>query len=130
MKRFENMARNFFGLDQDEKEVLIEDYMVEVTNNPSLEDEKDMAYYFFEYADEYYSSMEYSESVEEEYDDYEIVQDYLVAPKVNLLSSPKKSKSKKDELIESLAYLKSKKNKTKQDRESIYTLEMVLKNMK
>jgi len=41
-----------------------------------------------------------------------------------------KTMSKKDELISSLRYLKSKPNKTKQDRESIYTLEMVLKNMK
>jgi len=38
-------------------------------------------------------------------------------------------KSKKDELLESLKYLKSKEVKTKQDKESIYTLEMVLKNM-
>ena len=38
-------------------------------------------------------------------------------------------KSKKDELIESLNYLKSKKVKTKQDKESIYSLEMVLKNL-
>lgn len=41
-----------------------------------------------------------------------------------------KVKSKKDELMESLVYLKNKSNKTKQDSNSIYTLEMVLKNMK
>jgi hypothetical protein len=41
-----------------------------------------------------------------------------------------KVKSKKDELMESLNYLKSKSKRTKQDNESIYTLEMVLKNMK
>ena len=41
-----------------------------------------------------------------------------------------KVKSKKDELLESLVYLKNKSNKTKQDSNSIYTLEMVLKNMK
>jgi len=40
-----------------------------------------------------------------------------------------KSKSKKDELIESLEYLKNKKVKTKQDKDSIYSLEMILKNM-
>ena len=40
------------------------------------------------------------------------------------------SNSKKDELLENLSYLKSKLNKTKQDNESMYTLEMVLKNMK
>ena len=38
-------------------------------------------------------------------------------------------KSKKDELLESLNYLKSKEFKTKQDKESIYTLEVILKNM-
>lgn len=37
--------------------------------------------------------------------------------------------SKKDELIDSLNYLKNKKVKSKQDKESIYSLEMVLKNM-
>ena len=41
-----------------------------------------------------------------------------------------KVKSKKDELMESLNYLKSKSKRTKQDNESIYTLEMVWKNMK
>ena len=41
-----------------------------------------------------------------------------------------KVKSKKDELMESLVYLKNKSNKSKQDSNSIYTLEMVLKNMK
>tara|TARA_R110000868_G_scaffold61727_3_gene187381 strand:- start:4124 stop:4498 length:375 start_codon:yes stop_codon:yes gene_type:complete len=43
---------------------------------------------------------------------------------------PEKVKTKKDELLENLSYLKSKPNKTKQDKESIYTLEVVLKNMK
>ena len=37
--------------------------------------------------------------------------------------------SKKDELLSSLTYLKSKKNPTKQEKDSIYTIEMVLKNM-
>lgn len=37
--------------------------------------------------------------------------------------------SKKDDILESLNYLKNKKVKTKQDKESIYSLEMVLKNM-
>ena len=45
------------------------------------------------------------------------------------IESNRKPKSKKDELLASLSYLKSKPNKTKQDRESIYTLEMVLKSM-
>lgn len=38
-------------------------------------------------------------------------------------------KNKRDELLQSLKYLKSKEVKTKQDKESIYTLEMILKNM-
>lgn len=42
----------------------------------------------------------------------------------------KKPKSKKDEILEALDYMKSKKGKTKKDKESIYMLEMVLKNMK
>ena len=47
----------------------------------------------------------------------------------NMIVSSVSSKSKKDEVIESLNYLKSKKVKTKQDKDSIYSLEMVLKNM-
>ena len=46
-----------------------------------------------------------------------------------LVKKGEKSKTKKDDLMESLSYLKSKKVKTKQDKESIYTLEMILKNM-
>jgi len=41
-----------------------------------------------------------------------------------------KISTKKQEILDSLNYLKSKKTKTKKDKESIYTLEMVLKNMK
>jgi hypothetical protein len=44
--------------------------------------------------------------------------------------SVQNTKSKKDEILNSLNYLKNKKVKTKQDKESIYSLEMVLKNMK
>jgi len=47
-----------------------------------------------------------------------------------LVKNGEKSKTKKDDLMESLSYLKSKKVKTKQDKESIYTLEMILKNIK
>jgi len=38
--------------------------------------------------------------------------------------------SKKDEVLKSLEYLKSKSVKTKKDKESIYMLEMILKNLK
>ena len=47
----------------------------------------------------------------------------------NMTVSSVSSKSKKDEILESLNYLKSKKVKSKQDKESIYSLEMVLKNL-
>ena len=40
-----------------------------------------------------------------------------------------KPTDKKTELMKSLEYLKSKKSPTKQDKDSIYTIEMVLKNM-
>jgi hypothetical protein len=39
-----------------------------------------------------------------------------------------KPKSKRDELLEGLNYLKSKKIKTVKDKESIYTLELLLKS--
>jgi len=46
-----------------------------------------------------------------------------------LVTQPLRSKSKREEIIDSLNYLRSKTNKTKQDKESIYSLEMVLKNL-
>jgi hypothetical protein len=45
-------------------------------------------------------------------------------------SNKSSSVEKKQDIIDSLNYLKSKKVKTKQDKESIYTLEMILRNMK
>lgn len=41
----------------------------------------------------------------------------------------KRQPSKKNELSEALVYLKQKKHKTLKDKESIYTLEVLLKNM-
>jgi hypothetical protein len=46
------------------------------------------------------------------------------------VSTVSNDKSKKNEVILSLEYLKNKPVKTKQDKDSIYSLEMVLKNMK
>jgi hypothetical protein len=46
------------------------------------------------------------------------------------VSTISNDKSKKNEVISSLEYLKNKPVKTKQDKDSIYSLEMVLKNMK
>lgn len=57
-------------------------------------------------------------------DDYD--NDYEDDDDVQVITKPK---SKKDELVDSLNYLKSKEFKTKQDRESIYTLEVILKKM-
>ena len=41
-----------------------------------------------------------------------------------------KQVDKKQEIMDSLCYLKSKEKKTNQDKESIYMLEMILRNMK
>jgi hypothetical protein len=54
-------------------------------------------------------------------------------PKLQYSSSPTsvtEPTDKKTELMKSLEYLKGKKNPTKQDKDSICTIEMVLKNMK
>jgi hypothetical protein len=119
MKRFEKMMRDFFEVDDVEPQELIEDYMIDLSKNDLVvQDERDMAYYFFEYANMYY---------EDDIEDAVIVEDED-EPVLEMVKV--KPKSKRDELLESLSYLKSKKNKSKQDRESIYTLEMVLKNMK
>lgn len=117
------MMRNFFDLDETEPQELIEDYMVEVSNNElTIQDDRDMAYYFFEYANSVYDDLY-------DVEDAVIVEDYD-EPVLEMVKVESKPKSKRDELLESLSYLKSKKNKSKQDRESIYTLEMVLRNMK
>ena len=52
--------------------------------------------------------------------------------KIDLEIENKKTidQNKKDEVIQSLEYLKSKEVKTKQDQISIYTLEVILKGMK
>jgi hypothetical protein len=49
--------------------------------------------------------------------------------KPSAVETPRVS-GKKQEIVESLNYLKNKSIKTKQDRESIYSLEVVLKGMK
>lgn len=57
-------------------------------------------------------------------------------PLVEKVSKPENNKTqdncdpKKQSIIDSLNYLKNKPNKTKQDKESIYSLEMILKNLK
>lgn len=49
---------------------------------------------------------------------------------VNYETVNSKPVDKKQEIMDSLCYLKSKEKKTNQDKESIYMLEMVLRNMK
>lgn len=56
-------------------------------------------------------------------------EDCVYKPLVVEKSTSPQKKTKKDELMEGLSYLKSKPNKSIKDKESIYTLEMLLKNM-
>jgi hypothetical protein len=66
----------------------------------------------------------------------EIIQNNVIVnqePKLQYNSTPTsvtEPTDKKTELMKSLEYLKGKKSPTKQDKDSIYTIEMVLKNMK
>lgn len=63
-------------------------------------------------------------------DDMDISKKSFLTPKKSQVKNTVQDpKSKKEELLQSLEYLKSKPHKTKQDKESIYTLEVVLKNM-
>jgi len=58
-----------------------------------------------------------------------VSQPQVVKQSINVPNSPLKPKDKKQELVESLEFLKGKSVKTKQDKESISMLEAVLKNM-
>jgi hypothetical protein len=53
----------------------------------------------------------------------------VVKPTVTVHNSPLKPTDKKQEMIDSLEYLKGKIVKTKKDKESISMLEAILKNM-
>ena len=59
-----------------------------------------------------------------------VYQPQVVKQTINVPNSPLKPMDKKQEMIESLEYLKAKSVKSKQDKESISMLEAVLKNMK
>ena len=59
-----------------------------------------------------------------------VYQTQVIKEPINIPNSPLKPMDKKQEMIESLEYLKSKSVKSKQDKESISMLEAVLKNMK
>jgi hypothetical protein len=58
-----------------------------------------------------------------------VPQPQIVKQPVIVPNSPLKPKDKKQEMVESLEYLKAKSVKSKQDKESISMLESVLKNM-
>ena len=59
-----------------------------------------------------------------------VSQPQVVKQSINIPNSPLKPMDKKQEMIESLEYLKAKSVKSKQDKESISMLEAVLKNMR
>ena len=58
-----------------------------------------------------------------------VSQPQVIKQSINVPNSPLKPMDKKQEMIESLEYLKAKSVKSKQDKESISMLEAVLKNM-
>jgi hypothetical protein len=58
-----------------------------------------------------------------------VSQPQVVKQSINVPNSPLKPMDKKQEMIESLEFLKAKSVKSKQDKESISMLEAVLKNM-
>ena len=89
-----------------------DDYNREITDVVTSESEDD-----FSWLEESLNNANFDFLFEEDYEDDDVIVE-------------SKPKTKRDEVIESLSYLKSKEFKTKQDRESIYTLEMVLKSMR
>jgi hypothetical protein len=114
MKKINDRVYEFFDLKP-------EDENIEITNviTSKSEDNNYWLYDELKTADLDVSSWmkDLVDDNDNDYDDYEDVQ---------VITKPK---SKRDELVDSLNYLKSKEFKTKQDRESIYTLEVILKNM-
>jgi hypothetical protein len=104
MKKINDRMYEFFELGSD-------NYNREITDVVSSETEDD-----FSWLEESLNNADF-EFLFEEMDD---IDDVVIT----------KPKTKRDEILESLSYLKSKEFKTKQDRESIYTLEVVLKSMK
>jgi hypothetical protein len=104
MKKINDRMYEFFELGSD-------NYNREITDVVSSETEDD-----FSWLEESLNNADF-EFLFEEMDD---IDDVVIT----------KPKTKRDEVLESLSYLKSKEFKTKQDRESIYTLEVVLKSMR
>lgn len=105
MKKINDRMYEFFNLDND-------DYDRDEVKSIIEDDEDD-----FSWLEESMDNASFDFLFEDDYEDDDVI----------IESKPK---SKRDEIVNSLNYLKSKDVKTKQDRESIYTLEMVLKNIR
>lgn len=112
-ERFDNHVRKFFGLDEED-----------VVMSEKIDDDDTDLYLFdniYDVDEDVTPNYLYLADFEFAFEDYTDEDEVL---------SEEKPKTKKDEILENLNYLKSKTKKTKQDHDSIYTLEMVLKNMK
>lgn len=117
MKKISDRVYEFFELDSDDHNL-----EVEVYKKSNVKSKVDYSLY------EYYFSKDDCLLLEEHRNEKTLSNVYS-QPEINDFVIESKPKSKKDNLVESLIYLKLKPHKTKQDRESIYTLEMILKNM-
>jgi hypothetical protein len=125
MKKINDRLYEFFELDPEDDNREITD--VEYTE---VKDEVDYSKYEYYFGEDFCLLLEDSnkDSKSLVLSEYKIMgSDLIDHEDVEVITKPK---SKKDELIDSLNYLKSKPFKTKQDRESIYTLEIVLNNIR
>ena len=121
MKKISDRVYKFFELDSDDHNLEVEVYKKSNVKN-NVKSKVDYSLY------EYYFSKDDCLLLEEHRNEKTLSNVYS-QPEINDFVIESKPKSKKDNLVESLIYLKLKPHKTKQDRESIYTLEMILKNM-
>ena len=125
MKKINDRLYEFFELDPEDDNREITD--VEYTE---VKDEVDYSKYEYYFGEDFCLLLEEhnKENKSLVLSESKIMESDLIDHEdVEVITKPK---TKKDELIESLQYLKSKSSKTKQDRESIYTLEIVLNNMR
>ena len=121
MKKISDRVYEFFELDSNDHNLEVEVYKKSNVKN-NVKSKVDYSLY------EYYFSKDDCLLLEEHRNEKTLSNVYS-QPEINDFVIESKPKSKKDELVDSLNYLKSKEFKTKQDRESIYTLEVILKNM-
>ena len=121
MKKISDRVYEFFELDSDDHNLEVEVYKKSNVKN-NVKSKVDYSLY------EYYFTKDDCLLLEEHRNEKTLSNVYS-QPEINNFVIESKPKSKKDNLVESLNYLKLKPHKTKQDRESIYTLEMILKNM-